>query len=376
MDEAQDLSPLNHQQLLLCAGPDGPGAARIVAVGDPRQAIYAFRGADPASMDRMRPLRGSWVDLSLRLSFRCPKLIVERQQRHAPGFAAAEGNARGEVVRWEGAWGWGRLQDLLRGVAGGRGDGAGSCAVLCRNNAPLFAVAVALVRDGVPCCILGRDMLQGLAALSRRICGEGDGVPAEECRRLISAFKAEAEAEAAGRRKGGGGGGGTEPGGGGRADSAAELSADRAGCLLAVLDSGGGGGAGRCATAGDLRARLAELFEPGQERVALATIHQAKGLEWDVVVHLDPWRIPHPRADGDGLRQEWNLLYVAETRARRALVLADAARYDKGRAPGVKAAAAAAARGGVGCGGEGVGGPAPSRGRRRRLAGVGGVGCI
>ena len=51
VDEAQDLSPLNHVMLKGCA------AGRIIACGDEHQAIYAFRGASGDSMDRIRKLR-------------------------------------------------------------------------------------------------------------------------------------------------------------------------------------------------------------------------------------------------------------------------------------------------------------------------------
>jgi superfamily I DNA/RNA helicase len=48
VDEAQDLSPLNHIQVKRTA------AGRLIVVGDPRQAIYAFRGADSSSMGSLR----------------------------------------------------------------------------------------------------------------------------------------------------------------------------------------------------------------------------------------------------------------------------------------------------------------------------------
>ena len=47
VDETQDLSPLNHAMLAKLS-------KRLVAVGDPCQAIYAFRGADETSMSTLR----------------------------------------------------------------------------------------------------------------------------------------------------------------------------------------------------------------------------------------------------------------------------------------------------------------------------------
>jgi superfamily I DNA/RNA helicase len=55
--------------------------------------------------------------------------------------------------------------------------------------------------------------------------------------------------------------------------------------------------------------------------IQLLSGHKAKGLEWDVVYHLDPWRIPskYARSDED-LEQEKNIDYVITTRAKATLV--------------------------------------------------------
>lgn len=68
-----------------------------------------------------------------------------------------------------------------------------------------------------------------------------------------------------------------------------------------------------------------QIVEEGAEAVRLSTIHQAKGLEWDVVFVL--WlaenMFPSARAiaDPDGLAEERRLFYVATTRARDRLIL-------------------------------------------------------
>src|SRR6185312_12343562 len=60
---------------------------------------------------------------------------------------------------------------------------------------------------------------------------------------------------------------------------------DKAECLRAVLSYSS------VATARDLRRELRDLFAR-EDGVTLCTIHKAKGLEWDMVVLLDPWRLP------------------------------------------------------------------------------------
>ncbi|PIE56436.1 MAG: DNA helicase UvrD [Desulfobulbus propionicus] len=63
---------------------------------------------------------------------------------------------------------------------------------------------------------------------------------------------------------------------------------------------------------------------PQTERLVLSTIHSAKGLEWDAVfiIGLAEGRFPHQNAvPGSQYEEERRLLYVATTRARKALFL-------------------------------------------------------
>lgn len=68
--------------------------------------------------------------------------------------------------------------------------------------------------------------------------------------------------------------------------------------------------------------------------VVLSTIHQAKGLEWQVVfiIHLVDGCFPDPRSvqDEDALEEERRLFYVASTRAKRELYLTTILLNEKG----------------------------------------------
>ena len=74
----------------------------------------------------------------------------------------------------------------------------------------------------------------------------------------------------------------------------------------------------------DLINNLESLFANDSGLITLATGHKAKGLEWDTVIHLDPWRIPSKWAKKeDEITQENNLRYVLETRTKHTLILAN-----------------------------------------------------
>ncbi len=104
-------------------------------------------------------------------------------------------------------------------------------------------------------------------------------------------------------------------------DAKADAAHDKGHSLLAVIDS-----AQNVFNRGGLLARLDEIFNNSHGLVTLSTIHKVKGLEYDLVVFLDPWRIPSKRSldDPHAYQQEMNLKYVGETRAKKVLVHANA----------------------------------------------------
>jgi hypothetical protein len=290
--------------LELCMRDDG----RLTAVGDPKQAIYAFRGADSNSMGKIRGLRPNWKNLPLTMTFRCPKVVVARQQGHAPGFRAYEKNQEGRFHRFqpqegtelEGGWNYQSLVNLLP-------TRDASLVVMCRNNGPLLALAFKLLRNGTGVYMLGRDLGKGLEALSRKIAPE-DGTAADIVAGLISEWQEHECSLALANGK----------------DERVAGIVDRAECLFAVLSST------EVKDAGGLRAMLKKLFARDSGVVTLSSIHRAKGLEWDLAVHLDPWRIPSKWAkqaaqqgDASQLQQEANLRYVCETRSKHTLAEAN-----------------------------------------------------
>lgn len=302
-DEAQDFSPLNQRMIQLALRPGG----RLVLVGDPKQAIYAFRGADSNSMGNCKLLAPEWTDLNLTLTFRCPKVIVERQQGHAPGFRAHKSNLTGRVDKFlngdemgQGGWNWKNIQQAMD-------PNTRSIFILCRNNAPLLACAFKLIRQGIGVTMMGRDIGKGLIQLSSKISPDNNTTIVEFVG-LVNDWR-ERELDLARANK--------------REEREASII-DRAECLMATVSSGDP----RCT--GDVRGLLTKLFSSENSLIQLGTIHRAKGLEADLVVHLDPWRIPSRYAkelakEGDmrQMIQERNLGYVGDTRTKNIMIEAD-----------------------------------------------------
>jgi DNA helicase-2/ATP-dependent DNA helicase PcrA len=101
---------------------------------------------------------------------------------------------------------------------------------------------------------------------------------------------------------------------------------------LAAVDAG----ADLAALVTELDERAAAQHAPTVDGVALASLHAAKGLEWDAVflVGVSEGLLPITLAEGDdAVAEERRLLYVGVTRAREHLALSYArARHAGGRA--------------------------------------------
>jgi len=75
VDEFQDLSPVQYDLVKMWL--DDPGVERIYTAGDPNQAIYNFRGADPRFLEEVHDLaHGGQIPTAQPVSHRCPSNIV------------------------------------------------------------------------------------------------------------------------------------------------------------------------------------------------------------------------------------------------------------------------------------------------------------
>lgn len=290
VDECQDLNPVRRALAKKMLRPGG----RAVFVGDPRQAIYGFTGADADSFDLIASEFGT-RDLPLTTTFRCPKRVVEVSRCYVGAIEAAPTAPEGVVEILDGqTWEQGELAAMV----------PGRDAILCRNTRPLIGLVYRLIRSGIAATIEGRAIGEGLLKLAGRW-------KVKKVQTLVERLKGYQEREVAKAMTKG-------------KEAVAEAITDKVEALLALIE-----GLPQDATLNDLRDRIRELFEDdaGSKRpvVVLSTIHRAKGLEWDTVhwYGRDAFQ-PSKFARQDWqLEQENNLMYVAATRAQRRLVIVE-----------------------------------------------------
>ena len=286
VDEAQDTNPVRRALVRLALKPQG----RLLAVGDPRQAIYGFTGASHDAIDLIkRDFRA--VELPLTVTYRCARAIVERARSIVPALEAREGAPEGLVECLPLFRAPGSNEPAAVDVLGPHD------AILCRQTAPLVGCAYSLIAAGVGCTILGKDIGAGLVALVKAM--RAKGLPNLEHKLRTYRDREVAKYTAKGE------------------ETKAEAVADRVACVETVIDHLDEGHR----TIPALVQKLESMFSDSNGVLTLATVHKTKGKEFERVAVLRPDLSPSKWA-----RQEWqqlqeqNLIYVRDTRAKSHLI--------------------------------------------------------
>lgn len=282
IDEAQDTNPTRRalaRKMLKRGG-------RLIAVGDPNQAIYGFSGADNDALDQIRRDFDAET-LPLSVTYRCPKTVVDLARQYVAGIEAHEDNADGQVVPLD-------YKDLVAQVRPGD-------AILCRYNKYLVNLAFKLIRYGIPARIEGRAIGAGLVALASKwkvkdldsLRGRVEGWMKRECKKA--------------KDKGD--------------DTKAMQIEDRGETLIVLIERAEENGIHNVA---GLRKMIEDLFDDRvvqqKDMVTLCSVHRSKGLEWKRVFLLGREELM-----GRECRQYWqtqqeqNLVYVGITRAQDTL---------------------------------------------------------
>ncbi len=333
VDEYQDVNALQQRLLDLWLG----GRGDICVVGDPAQTIYSFTGATPQHLLRFTDTHRGATTVRLVRNYRSTPQVLglantvltgpsgQRRGGAVELVAQREGGPRPELTVLdddpaEAAWVADRVSQLVRS-----GHPLREIAVLYRTNGQSEALESAFADAEVPYLVRGGERF-----FSRK-----------EVREAILLLRGAARTDD-----------GSKPlpdfvgdvlgGMGWHRDAPASTGAVRSRweSLKALVDL-----AARLAAAApearlsdlvrDLDERIAAQHAPDVEGVTLASLHAAKGLEWDVVflTGCSDGLLPIMMAeDAEEIEEERRLMYVGVTRAREVLHLS----YARARTPGAK----------------------------------------
>jgi DNA helicase II / ATP-dependent DNA helicase PcrA len=278
VDEAQDTNAIQRAIIRKIMHD----SSRLVAVGDPSQAIYGFRGADSDAMDLIKSEFNA-EELPLTVSYRCAKAVV----KYASQFGLIE-EAPGAV---EGA-----VTSLKRGDKHVDLMEAGNL-VVCRLTKPLIELAYHLMMARKPAYMMGREIGEGLVNLIKKQQAKG-------ILNLIAKLDASTEREIE-RAKAKGD------------DAKVERAEDRRDCIMFLI----GTLPEDERTIPSLIRIIENLFRNKADAVVLATVHKAKGLESARVFWLNHDYVSKWARQPWQKQQEVNLRYVAATRAKSELIL-------------------------------------------------------
>ncbi|NOY82714.1 MAG: UvrD-helicase domain-containing protein [Kiritimatiellaeota bacterium] len=331
VDEFQDVSP-DQYALVRRLRPDGRG---LFVIGDPDQAIYGFRGSSGTAFTDFQRDYPDFRHVVLETNFRSDAWIVRTAaQVLAPGRSAISASAEAawqrqlrvrvheaptaaaeaefithEIEKWVGGVAHFSMNSDRVAEAGMGGMTFGDVAVLVRLHALVGPLAEALSRLGLPVQVVRKSPVFR-SGPGRALLGVIQRAPLELRRRKAADALA---------------------------SLAATVSPDDAFCLagdawneLVRLAEQADGSLDALLDRLVLRAD-ADGYSKSAEKVALLSIHAAKGLEFPAVflAGCEDGILPYipPGAEGpEDLAEERRLFYVAMTRAERVLYLTGAAK--------------------------------------------------
>ncbi|MGW9553801.1 ATP-dependent DNA helicase UvrD2 [Nocardiopsis sp. NPDC055551] len=336
VDEFQDVNPL--QKLLLDAWLGDRDD--LCVVGDPSQTIYSFAGATPGYLTGFGDRFPHATVVRLVRDYRSTPQVV-RVANHVIGQAKGSAAAEHLTLRAQRPDGpdpiYQEYDDELAEATGvarkisvllEEGTPASEIAVLVRINSQSAAYEQALSDQNVPFTVRGstrfferpeiRQAVHTLRGARQGVADEQDEPLVRTVRHLLSQM--------------------------GLTDTAPEgrQARERWESLSALVQlaedmAAKSGPGGRSATMADfvdeLETRMATEHAPGFEGVTIASLHAAKGLEWDAVflAGLTEGMMPIIYAESDDeVEEERRLFYVGVTRAREHLAMS----WSLARSPG------------------------------------------
>lgn len=325
VDEFQDVSPLQVRLLQLWLG----SSEEVCVVGDVSQTIYSFAGADSGYLLKFPETYPNARTVRLETDYRSVPPIVKvanSLMRNRPGAlelvssesAGSKSWSTPEVLAFESELAEaraiaGKVAELIR-----QGVKPGGIAILFRMNAHSAEFERALSESAISYRVLGGPSFFELPEIRQAIMmlrASAIGKSREPLFKTVSDIL----------RTLGWSQNPPEVGGAGRNRWEALNTIIRLAEQLPV-------GAGLSSLVRELEELASIQHEPDQESVTLATLHSAKGLEWEAVfiTGLREGVLPISYAKTPAaIEEERRLLYVGITRARKFLNLSWSARSDQ-----------------------------------------------
>lgn len=288
IDECQDLSACQRELFLKAIKPNG----RFVAVGDPRQAIYGFAGADVESFNMLKDLPNTTL-LPLSVCYRCDNAIIEMAKAIVPQIEARDNAPEGIVEEDV------KLSQIKDGDM-----------ILCRVNAPLVGLCMKYIGEGTRAYVKGRDIGANLINMinktKRRNINDAIESIHKEGKKITARImrKSNCSIEEA------------------KTDATYNNFLDKV-RAIEVLAEGLQYSDAVCR-------RIETIFKDDQKTgICLSSVHKAKGLEADNVFILmkDKFYNKYAMRIDWMAEQESNLVYVAYTRAKHYLGFIDDAEF-------------------------------------------------
>jgi len=207
VDEFQDVSPLQYRLIQAWSR----GGREVFIIGDPNQAVYGFRGADPECFKRFGEDQGTEV-IRLKRNYRSgPEILKAAQEAlgsldgleaaKPSGFPVRLVQAPGEMA--EAVFVAKEINRLVGGIDMLDMEEGFSCpdgrtprsfkdiAVLYRTHRQAELLETCLKREGIPYIVAGREgflkepCVQGSLAFFRSILREGDSRERKRCLKLL-----------------------------------------------------------------------------------------------------------------------------------------------------------------------------------------------
>ena len=282
IDECQDLSTAQRALMLNSLKKDG----RFIAVGDRKQAINGFAGATCNSFDLLVNLPNT-KEFPLSVNYRCGKKIIDLVKDIVPNIEPYKNSIEGTINE----------KNDFSGLQNGD-------MVLCRITSPLVGLCLKLWKKNITAYVKGSDICDSLLSIIYK-------ANVYSVTQLFDKLDAEKEnlvknLSDKGVKK--------------PTDTLAYLNfKDKIECIECIAQRT------KSNNVSDVVNEIKTIFKDieNNKAVCLSTVHKAKGLEADNVWIILPDKLPLNRKNQKAWEkeQEFNLKYVAYTRAKKVLNL-------------------------------------------------------